>query len=65
MQAAIRELRLGILPIDLRHIIFSSSLPFHHRDPFDRILISQALLEGVPILTKDRKIAQYSVPIIR
>jgi hypothetical protein len=35
-----------------------------HRDPFDRMLISQALLEGVPILTADEKIAQYPVEVI-
>jgi PIN domain nuclease of toxin-antitoxin system len=65
IQSAIRELRLTLLGVELRHIIHSGSLPWHHRDPFDRILISQALLEGVPILTQDRKIAQYAVPIIR
>jgi len=64
IQAAIRELRLTILGIELRHITYSGSLPWHHRDPFDRILIAQALLEGVPILTHDPKIAQYTVPII-
>ena len=64
IHAAIRELRLTVLGVELRHIIYSGSLPWHHRDPFDRILISQALLEGVPILTQDRKIALYAVPII-
>jgi PIN domain nuclease of toxin-antitoxin system len=52
------------LGVDLRHVIYSGSLPWHHRDPFDRLLIEQAILEGVPILTEDRKIAQYSVPTI-
>ena len=64
IHAAIRDLRLTVLGIDLQHIIYSGSLPWHHRDPFDRLLIAQALLEGVPILTQDRKIAQYSVPTI-
>ena len=63
IQSAIRELRLTILAVELKHIIYGGSLPWHHRDPFDRILIAQALLEGVPILTQDRKIAQYAVPI--
>ena len=63
IQSAIRELRLTILAVELKHIIYSGSLPWHHRDPFDRILIAQALLEGAPILTQDRKIAQYAVPI--
>jgi PIN domain nuclease of toxin-antitoxin system len=63
IQSAI-QLRLTILGVELRHIVYSGTLPWHHRDPFDRILIAQALLEGVPILTQDRKIALYSVPII-
>ena len=64
IQSGIRELRMTILGVNLQHIIYSGSLPWHHRDPFDRLLIAQALLEGVPILTQDRKIAQYSVPTI-
>jgi PIN domain nuclease of toxin-antitoxin system len=39
---------MTILGGDLQHIIYSGSLPWHHRDPFDRILIAQALLEGMP-----------------
>jgi PIN domain nuclease of toxin-antitoxin system len=64
IQSGIRELRMTILGVNLEHIIYSSSLPWHHRDPFDRLLIAQALLEGVPILTQDRKIAQYTVPTL-
>jgi PIN domain nuclease of toxin-antitoxin system len=64
LQAGIRELGLTILGIELRHVIYSGSLPWIHRDPFDRMLISQALLEGVPILTADEKIAQYPVEVI-
>jgi PIN domain nuclease of toxin-antitoxin system len=55
---------MTILGVELQHVIYSGTLPWHHRDPFDRLLISQALLEGVPILTQDRKIAQYTVPIL-
>jgi PIN domain nuclease of toxin-antitoxin system len=64
IQSGIRELRMTILGVELQHVIYSGTLPWHHRDPFDRLLISQALLEGVPILTQDRKIAQYTVPIL-
>ena len=64
LQAGIRELGLTILGIELRHVIYSGSLPWIHRDPFDRMLISQALLEGVPILTADERIAQYPVEVI-
>jgi PIN domain nuclease of toxin-antitoxin system len=64
IQSGIRELRMTILGVNLEHVIYSGSLPWHHRDPFDRLLIAQALLEGVPILTQDPKIAEYSVPTI-
>jgi len=64
LQAGIRELGLTILGIELRHVIYSGSLPWIHRDPFDRMLISQALLEGVPILSADEKVAQYPVEVI-
>ena len=64
LQAGIRELGVTILGIELRHVIYSGSLPWIHRDPFDRMLISQALLEGVPILTADQKIARYPVEVI-
>jgi PIN domain nuclease of toxin-antitoxin system len=64
LHGAIRELGLEILAIQLSHIIYSVTLPWHHRDPFDRILIAQALLEGVPILTADHKIPQYPVQVL-
>lgn len=40
------------------------SLPAHHRDPFDRLLVAQALEDGVPIITTDVKIADYQVQIV-
>ena len=48
-----------LLPIEPEHCARLSSLPFHHRDPFDRILIAQALGEGMSIVTADRKLAAY------
>jgi PIN domain nuclease of toxin-antitoxin system len=41
-----------------------AELPLHHRDPFDRLLISQARSERLTILTADRRFAQYDVPVI-
>ena len=52
------------LPIRLEHGLRVYHLPFYHRDPFDRILIAQSQLEGMPILTTDSKIAQYGVDVI-
>lgn len=53
-----------LLPIELRHIMAGSRLPFHHRDPFDRLLVAQALTEDMPIVTVDGQLAPYGVTVI-
>ena len=55
---------LEVLPIHLRHALGVYALPDHHRDPFDRLLVSQALLETVPILSADPEIARYPAQTI-
>jgi len=57
------EDRLGALPILHAHALRAGELPPHHRDPFDRLLIAQAQLEGMTVLTADRVFAKYEVPI--
>jgi PIN domain nuclease of toxin-antitoxin system len=52
------------LPIQMTHALHVLNLPIYHRDPFDRILIAQAQVEGIPILTNDPQIAQYRVEVI-
>jgi PIN domain nuclease of toxin-antitoxin system len=47
------------------HLLLSAELPMHHRDPFDRMLIAQAKVEGMQILTADPHFARYDVPLIR
>ena len=49
------------LPITFRHLDCLASLPFLHRDPFDRMLIAQALADNLTIVTGDRRIARYEV----
>ncbi len=51
------------LPVTLRHADVVRELPIHHRDPFDRLLIAQALDEGFTILTSDRVFELYRVPL--
>ncbi|WP_312525821.1 type II toxin-antitoxin system VapC family toxin [Paracoccus sp. (in: a-proteobacteria)] len=53
------------LSVDGRHCLTLSSLPAIHSDPFDRMLIAQAIAEGMVLLTADGRIAQYSGPIER
>jgi PIN domain nuclease of toxin-antitoxin system len=52
------------LPFTLRHAEELERLPFHHRDPFDRILVAQARVEGATIVTHDRDLEPYGVPMI-
>ena len=61
------QLRLNAmqsLPISLSHALRVHSLPDHHRDPFDRILVAQSHLENLPIVSADPLIAQYAVQVI-
>jgi PIN domain nuclease of toxin-antitoxin system len=53
-----------ILPLKVEHIFYLKNLPFHHRDPFDRIIISQAIVEGFTVMTDDGFFSYYNVPII-
>ena len=50
-----------ILPIHLSHLLVLKDLPFHHRDPFDRLLISQAKSESLTLLSEDSLFKQYDV----
>lgn len=50
-----------LLPISLNHIYFLENLPKHHKDPFDRLLISQSIVEQVPILSVDKLFDLYSI----
>lgn len=53
-----------LLAINFSDIITLSSLPFHHRDPFDRLLISQGQSSGFTIITKDKFFPEYDVKIL-
>ena len=65
-----RLLRRGLLdngyielPITGAHAVFVESLPLIHRDPFDRVLVAQASVEGYTLLTADKTVAQYPGPV--
>ncbi len=57
----LQENSLEQLAISFQHVIKVNSLPFHHRDPFDRLLIAQALVEGIPILSNDTIFDNYDI----
>ena len=52
------------LPIDLHHALSVAKLPLFHRDPFDRMLVAQALADQIPLLTADPAISQYDISVI-
>lgn len=51
------------LPLDSRHIVAVEALPPGHGDPFDRLLVAQARVEGLTLLTADRTLAGYGAPV--
>lgn len=53
------------LPVQHEHALHVASLPAHHRDPFDRLIIAQAQVEKLPILSADRHFALYTVDLRR
>ena len=53
------------LPVTVRHGEAVQSLPFHHRDPFDRLLVVQAQMEGLVLVTGDRRLALYGIPVVQ
>ena len=52
------------LPVTIEHGEVIRTLPLHHRDPFDRLLVAQAMVEGLILVTADRQLLRYSVPIL-
>jgi len=53
------------LPISARHTELAARLPAHHRDPFDRMLIAQAMLEGLILVTGDKQMEAYDLSLIK
>lgn len=52
-----------LLPITSAHAWAVRELPHHHRDPFDRMLVAQAILEGIPLVSGDPRFAAYDVEV--
>jgi len=60
----VNESRIVLLNLELGHLKINASLPFHHRDPFERIIIAQSMAENLPIITSDSIFIQYSIALI-
>jgi PIN domain nuclease of toxin-antitoxin system len=61
MEKAIFDLSLQILPITVEYAERQVQLPLHHKDPFDRMMIAQALVDGIPIVSVDMAFDPYGV----
>lgn len=61
MQRGIVGNDFEILPIEPRHTSVLTTLPLHHRDPFDRLMVAQAMVEGIPLVSADAVLDQYPI----
>lgn len=64
LPAKLREQSITPMPVEHAHTFEVAELPPHHRDPFDRLLIAQARIEGVPLISADRQLKSYDVDIL-
>ncbi|MEN9523159.1 MAG: hypothetical protein RL065_1536, partial [Bacteroidota bacterium] len=58
------ENEIELLPVSFQHIQQLVNLPFHHRDPFDRIIIAQSKVEKLVLISKDEAFADYDIKTI-
>ena len=61
LQRQQRDNAIDVLPIDIAHVVEHTALAPHHRDPFDRMLVAQARVEGLTIISRDRLLSAYDV----
>ena len=64
LSTRLREERFTPLPVTVEHGLRVGELPLLHKDPFDRLLVAQAQLESLTIVTRDPRIARYDVPVL-
>ncbi len=60
----VESMGIKLLPITAAHAVAAARLPSHHFDPFDRMLVAQAQLEGLTLVTRDERLGAYDVPIL-
>ncbi len=65
LEAQLKRLRFVELPIRFRHVQRLRKLPDLHRDPFDRMLVAQAMVDGLTLVTRDRNVLAYPVKSMR
>jgi PIN domain nuclease of toxin-antitoxin system len=64
LEFQVKASRFRELPVTLAHAVAAGKLPRHHNDPFDRMLVAQAALESLTLLTVDRQLQAYGIRVI-
>jgi PIN domain nuclease of toxin-antitoxin system len=64
LEVQVDQRGFDLLPVLFRHTEPIGSMPNHHRDPFDRMLVAQAIVDGLTIVTADRKLTSYQVSLL-
>lgn len=64
LEDRLQQNRFELIPVRMRHVRAIESMPHHHRDPFDRMLIAQAQVDGMTLISVDRKMRQYPVSLM-
>lgn len=58
---SLQDFSIGVLPIELPHVMRVASLPHHHRDPFDRLIVAQSLVENLTLVSSDSALDGYGI----
>jgi PIN domain nuclease of toxin-antitoxin system len=64
LELQLENSRFEVLPVTIKHAFASTKLPKHHGDPFDRMLVAQALSEGLTLVTADGEQAKYGIAVM-
>lgn len=65
LAASIAKTNLEVIPIEISHALKVQELPSHHKDLFDRILVAQAQVEGLTLISHDQNIWRYSIDVLK
>jgi PIN domain nuclease of toxin-antitoxin system len=64
VESSVTSRELRVLPVELAHLAEYVELPLHHRDPFDRLMVAQARVEALAVLTSDQRFSEYGIETI-
>ena len=60
----LKDNEITVLHIELTHLSVVMELPFHHRDPFDRLIVAQSISEALPVISRDAFFSEYSIELM-